>query len=467
MKDDKQFTREEELRISVVNQNGIIRSAKPAHRTTSGSEAVRCEGEVENDLTGVLHQSDSSSQGTPPSNTVPYNCNNEYFKLLRFGVDSLYLSYQGELFPEVKERLTKLKQLAQHPEADQQAQAQYAIAGHIFEVKDRGSSIFPFVIEDSAFRISLSKTSKKTPMAYVKLSSRYLCSITPNEAEIHLRHILSELGILSDYAHVSRIDLCTDFVSHENMESWGREAWITRGKKIDAHAVNEKFTGWSIGLGGKISCRLYNKLIEIHSSGRTDLVPLWKEAGWIEGEPIWRVEFQLMRDVLAEHGLISLDSVLANLNGLWSYASTEWLRLTLPNSDDQTRSRWPIHPLWGYISSIDWETNLNKLSRSFQATRLPEDKRILALGISSMASYMAKYGITDFDEGLDRYLLALHQYLCTCGEFNGLSGEDCLLEKVRLRGREFGTLLNVDVDEQKRLEVEKAARDYRKASEGE
>lgn len=58
-------------------------------------------------------------KGTPPSNTVPYNSNNDnndYFKLLRFGVDSLYLSYQGDLFPEVQERLTKLKQLAQHPE---------------------------------------------------------------------------------------------------------------------------------------------------------------------------------------------------------------------------------------------------------------------------------------------------------------------------------------------------------------
>ncbi len=443
------------------------RTAKPAHRTTSGSEAVRCEGEVERDLTDALHLSESSSQGTSPSNTVPYNCNNEYFRLLRFGVDSLYLSYQGELFPEVKERLAKLKQLAQHPEIDQQAQAQYAIAGHIFEVKDKGSSIFPYVLEDGAFRISLSRTSKKTPMAYVKVSSRYLCSVTPVEAEKHLRQILNELGTLESSAHVSRIDLCADFVSHENMESWGREAWITRGKKIDAHAVNEKFTGWSIGLGGKISCRLYNKLIEIHTSGRTDLIPLWKEAGWQEGEPVWRVEFQLMRDILAEHGLIDLDSTLANLNGLWSYASTEWLRLTLPNPDDQTRSRWPIHPLWGYISSIDWETNLNMLSRSFQATRLPEDKRILALGISSLASFMAKHSITDFDEGLDRYLLALHQHLQTSGEFLGLSAEDFILEKVRLRGKEFNTILNIDEAEQKRLEIARAAKDYRKASEGE
>jgi hypothetical protein len=257
----------------------------------------------------------------------------------------------------VQERLTKLKQLAQHPEAYQQALAQYAIAGHIFEVKDKGSSVFPFVIEDGAFRISLSRASKFTPMAYVKISSMYLSSITPNGAEEELRSILNELGTLTASAHVSRIDLCADFVSHENMESWDREAWVTRGKKIDAHAVEGKFTGWSIGLGGNISCRLYNKLLEIITSGRVDLIPLWEATGRKPEEPVWRVEFQFMREILAQHGIVDLESVLANLNGLWSYATTEWLRLTIPNPDDQTRARWPLHPLWGYLSSVDWETN--------------------------------------------------------------------------------------------------------------
>ncbi len=439
-------------------------STEPTRGATSASEAAWRDGEVEQDLTDALHQSESSSKGTQPSNTVPYNCNSEYFKLLRFRIDSLYLSYQGELLPEVKERLALLKQLAQHSEIDQQAQAQYAIAGHIFEVKDKGSSIFPYVMEDGAFRISLSRTSKKTPMAYVKLSSRYLCSIAPDEAEKHLRHILNELGSLNGHAYVSRIDLCADFVSSENMESWHREAWVTRGKKIDTHAINEAFTGLSIGMGGKVSCRLYNKLLEIHTSGRTDLIPLWKEAGWQEGDPVWRVEFQLMRDVLNEHGLISLDSVLANLNGLWSYASTEWLRLTIPNPDDQTRSRWPIHPLWGYISSIDWEGNGGPLARSFKATRLPDDNRIFSLGASSLASYMAKHGMTDFDEGLDRYVLDLFKYFHERGFFMGLSALEYILEKVRLRAREFNTLLNSSEEEQKRLKINKA--DYQKASDG-
>ncbi len=427
---------------------------------------------------GRTHGEDT--QGTSPSNTVPYNSNSEYFKLLRFGVDSLYLSYQGDLFPEVQERLTKLKLLAQHSEAHQQVMAQYPIGSHIFEVKDKGSSVFPFVIEDGAFRISLSRASKFTPMAYVKMSSRYLSSVTPKAAEEELRRILNELGTLTSSAHVSRIDLCVDFVSHENMESWGREAWVTRGKNITAYAVDEKFTGWSIGLGGNIACRLYNKLLEIITSGRTDLLPLWAATGRKPEEPVWRVEFQFMRELLAQHGIVDLDSVLANLNGLWSYATTEWLRLTLPNPDDHTRSRWPLHPLWGYLSSVDWETSGGPLARSFKATRLPEDDRIFALGASSIASYMAKHAITDYGDGLDRYQYDLYGYLQNKGQFQDLSAENFLLEKVRLRAKEFNTIQNYSEDdlnrmerewkrledERTRLEVDKASAAYRKASKG-
>ncbi|MGA7750780.1 MAG: replication initiation factor, partial [Gallionella sp.] len=369
-------------------------SSLPSSNTTDPTAAERPTDRTNAQRVPVVRELGEGGKGTTRSNTVPYNCNSEYFKLLRFGVDSLYLSYRGDIFPEVQERLTKLKQLAQHPEPYQQAMAQYAIAGHIFEVKDKGSSVFPFVIEDGAFRISLSRASKYTPMAYVKMSSRYLSSITPKGAEEELRSILNELGTLTDSAHVSRIDLCGDFVSRENMESWGREAWVTRGKNITAYAVDEKFTGWSIGLGGNIACRLYNKLLEIITSNRLDLIPLWEATGRKPEEPVWRVEFQIMREVLAQHGIVDLESVLANLNGLWSYATTGWLRLTLPNPDDQTRSRWPLHPLWGYLSSIDWETDGGPLARSFKATRLPEDERIFALGASSIASYMAKHAIT-------------------------------------------------------------------------
>jgi len=412
-------------------------------------------------------------KGTPPSNTVPYNSNNDYFKLLRFGVDSLYLSYQGDLYPDVQDRLLELKKLAQHPEAYQQALAQYPIAGHIFEVKDKGSSLFPYVLEDGAFRIQLSRASKKLPMAYVKLSSRYLSSLTPKDAEIHLREILHELGTLTGLSHVSRIDLFADFVSNENMESWGRDAWVTRGKNVAAYAVDEKFTGWSIGHGGIMSFRLYNKLLEIIESGRTDLLPLWEAAGRSPKEPVWRGEFQFRGEVLAQLGLSDLDVALANLNGLWSYALTEWLRLTLPNHDDQTRSRWPLHPLWGYLSSIDWETDGGVLSRSFKATRLPETKRLLSVAAGALASFMAKNGIEEYGEGIDRFLYELTGFLKDSSGAQVLSAEIFLRDKVRLRAKEFNTILNRSKDDWNQIDnkreqsdIDKAAAEYRRASKG-
>ena len=45
-------------------------------------------------------------------------------------------------------------------------------------------------------------------------------------------------------------------------------------------------------------------------------------------------------------GLVGFHAVMDQLNGLWSYAMTEWLRLCLPNPDDETRSRWPVDSRW-------------------------------------------------------------------------------------------------------------------------
>src|SRR3989338_11271596 len=47
---------------------------------------------------GRTHSEDT--QGTPPTNRVPLKYNPKKTKLLRFGVDSLYLSYPGVLSEE-------------------------------------------------------------------------------------------------------------------------------------------------------------------------------------------------------------------------------------------------------------------------------------------------------------------------------------------------------------------------------
>lgn len=316
-----------------------------------------------------------------PSNTASSNCNSGYFKPLRWGVDSLYLSYPGELSSEMDKELKKLKEIAQSPEPYQRINAQLSLDGHIFEVKDKGAPLFPYILEDNAFRIQVSRSLGKVPLAYVKLSSEYLSHVLPNVAEEALRRVILRLGELPEEANVSRIDLFVDFVSSVDMESWDRHAWVTRAKRIDAHADGD-FSGWSIGLGGIISARLYNKTLEIEKSKKTYLFDLWRAAGWDGKSAVWRLEFELKREVLTQHGLSKLGEVLGNLNGLWSYCTTDWLRLTLPQEEDQTRSRWPIHPLWGYLSSVDWEASGGVLTKRFSNARLPSDDKLFSMGLS-------------------------------------------------------------------------------------
>src|SRR5690606_1413668 len=74
------------------------------------------------------------TKGAPPSNTAPDNCNPEYFQPLRWGIDSLYLSYPGQLLESTEDKLKELKLLAQCRD-DLAALAQYPIQEHCFEVK--------------------------------------------------------------------------------------------------------------------------------------------------------------------------------------------------------------------------------------------------------------------------------------------------------------------------------------------
>jgi hypothetical protein len=382
------------------------------------------------------------STGAPPSNTAPYNCKSNFFQPLRWGVDSLYLSYPGKLSESVEETLSKLKKLAQGKRVDLAAKAQYPIDDHIFEVKDKSSGLFPFTIEDGAFQIRLSgRAAKYVPMAYVKVSSHYLTYKSPEEAETVLRALLNQLGEV-DPPKVSRIDLFADFGSTLNMESWTRDAWVTKASGLSQYAQDSTFTGWLIGAGGALMARLYNKQIEIQKSGKTYLEPMWREAGWDSILPVWRMEFQFKREVLDQLGLGSLPRALSNLNGMWSYAATDWLKLTLPSSSDKTRSRWPVHPMWVALAAIDWTTSGGSLLRSYVPTRAPSKEWVARRALSAIASFGALVGAKDFELALEATADAAFAALSSQSEVNDVGQTQMFAEKVESLRRKYNTAFN-------------------------
>lgn len=407
-------------------------------------------------------------EGAPPSNTAPHSCNEGYLLPLRWGVDSLYLSYAGQLFEPVGKELDELKRQAQSNVAREMALAQYPIGEHLFEVKDKGARLFPFILDDAAFRLQIAKLSKAIPMAYCKVSSGYLAYRRPAEVEAELRALLGQLGDLEGEERTSRIDLFIDFCSSVQMDEWGREAWITRAPRRSSHSVGERFSGWSIGLGGAIGCRLYDKTLEIQSSGKDYLQVLWRETGWDGSQPVWRLEIQFEREILTQFGLGSLATVLNALNGLWSYALTEWLRLTVPNPEDKTRSRWPIHPLWMALASIDWEGDGGPLLRQFPNDRAPSEKYLARQGLAALSSYMALNHVDAYWDGWNALGQRVYDFLTSDAHFEGVHPDEWLREKVRLKGRKFNSLNN----RQEGAEAAQAAKlaqdihDYKRQSDG-
>ncbi len=407
-------------------------------------------------------------QGASPGNTAPHNSNNtlsDGFRLLRLAVDSLYLSYPGDLHPGVLTRLTELKGKAQSPDPIEQSKAQFVARDHIFEVKDKGAGMFPFVLDDNAFRIQFSRPNKKLPMAYVKISAEYLAHKGPRLIQEELEKLLSEFGEITGRNMVSRIDLAADFSSPCIMDSWHRSAWVTRAVEIHSYAKDQEFTGWTIGMGGIIAARLYDKTKEITHSGKSWAERLWLPAGWEPGQQVWRLEFECKRDYLKERGLTSLESVLVNLNGLWSYATTEWLRLTEPNPNDSTRARWPTHPLWIALASVDWETDGGVLLKRFTNARMPDEKRLYGTVFGSLASYMAIHQIDDKNVALDGLLGKMHEHFQAIAVQQGLQVDELLIQRMAARTRLFNS--GVNYQELEEPEESEGAKRYRKESNGE
>ena len=401
---------------------------------------------------------------TSPTNRVSNKYNPEYFKPLRWGVDSLYLSFAGELHPEQEKRLELLKKQAQSEKLEEQAHAQLQVGEHLFEVFDKATGLFAFILEDNCFRIQLSRArAKSLPMAYVKISSAYLTHKAPDLIVNELSRLLGELGVVSFIPSVSRIDLFVDFESNESMESWDRHTWVTRSDKIDQYSVKGLFSGWSIGLGSPMVARFYDKVLEIITSKKDYLIPLWNESGWSGNNRVWRMEFQFNREILRQLDIKSYQDAKHNLNGLWSYATTNWLRLTLPNPDDSNRSRWPLHPLWGYISSVDFETFGGNLSRTFSAQRVPSDQRLFAHALSVLSSFMAREGVTEWGSGLELYCTKLFHYINTRSMNDGATFEEFIGERVAVKAKRFNTILN----KEKASNFQHSVDDYRRLSDGE
>jgi hypothetical protein len=341
----------------------------------------------------------------PPTNRAIATYESVSAHLLRHGVNTAILSFSGSLFPEVETLLEEFKNLAQSPKEEDQLQAVIQVEDHTFEVQDKGSGRFAYVLVNNWFRIQISKsTAKNFPMLYVQVSSDFLAAFSLEKAEEILSILAPNFGEIQEKAKVSRIDLFVDFTSPYQMDSWQPIAWVTKAKKKTRHDFGNHFTGWSIGSGGNINAREYDKSFEIDQKNHKQYLPsLWSEAGRQSDQPVWRLEFEIKREIFKQLNINHVFQLIKIQGLLWHYLTTEWLRLTIPNPLDPNQSRWPIHPLWQVLSSLDWEQPPGPKLKRVRKDRPPLDETLFLNGLGGITSLMALTGIQDLNEGLEMF----------------------------------------------------------------
>jgi hypothetical protein len=450
--------------MSQENSFRVVAGQYVPDATGAALSADRCRA------SGADGESGRPVKGAPPTNRAPGNYNPETFKPLRFGVDSLYLSYPGVLAEDWNRKLGELKELAQSESETQQAFAQVVIGEHLFEVRDRGRGRFSYVLVDNCYHIQASNPNAKSlPLAYVQISSEYLCAVGVEQAEKSLRFIVSTLGLVKEPANVSRVDLYVDFCADIRMDLFNPlEGWVTRTQSIDLHYRQGRFSGWSFGLGGDVSARLYDKTLEIEmKSKKFYLHELWRAAGWDGEQLVWRMEFQVKRDVLVTLGVLKIKHLLEMQRGLWRYFTEDWLRLATPSSTDSNQTRWPNHPLWIDITAaFQAEVEQPKLSR-FSPMRPPQDSHLFINGLAGMTSFMAREGIDDLGEGVGEFLHQAKEFHDARYDVPGFGFERYVEKKVKAKNRRYNSANNRANHPCDTQEVVDAAEVYRKAREGE
>lgn len=389
-----------------------------------------------------------AAAGALASNTAPANCKNTNFQLLRQGIDSLYLSFPGQLHSDKEKELAELKRLAQSADESKKALALINLDDHQFMVSDRGWGKFKYVIEDSYQLIKIaSETAKSLPLATTQVSANWLAMENVPQIVSDTAAIVSELGQLEVKAQVSRADIFVDFVAPYGLHDWNENSWVTRALKKARYCSGNIPTGWTVGAGGDRSARLYDKTEEIKKSGKEYLKTLWMEKGWDGVSPVYRLEFQLKRNALREHDATTSDNLLKRLGVLWEYATQEWLRLTLPSESDNTQTRWPNHPMWEDLSRVEWLGTEFADRKPVVLNGAPSMKTRSRQLLGALSSHMAVETIYDPDQAIDSLWVAAQRHHLLTNLTGDRPLKDWLLDRAGNKARKFGLPYNNAIEQ--------------------
>jgi hypothetical protein len=220
-----------------------------------------------------------------------------------------------------------------------------------------GAPAWKYILRNDCLELKLLPRLHVPMVGSATLQSPYLWSIgKPDEAVEEVEGFLYDLFGAALRLQIGQLDPCIDLVGLRLPSDWER-VFLTSAKLKPAIGPSRKdeyyYRGRELetirfsGHGRPISCRLYNKTLEIkqQSPDKVWFHDVWKQRGWDGKAVVWRVEFSIEREGFNQMNLHDPYAALRNVRRIWAYCTEDWLRMVAPGRG-KNRARWKIDPTW-------------------------------------------------------------------------------------------------------------------------
>jgi hypothetical protein len=379
-----------------------------------------------------------SSVGANPDNMAPTNaingkgCDNKV-QVLSFGIDTLYLSLHGELsdnfliLSEVakedahasptREDLSPLPPFLGH-NLMMQARGGKGRGGYEFLARSddlivkwkrpNGFKVAPMVVEFSSLLLwrlgGGGWNAVDQVVAWVRQLD-WVREVEPTTGEVLPGRCEVRVSIVHQCADVQGwvpklAELGGIVKRADSLDVWGND-----GQKYEEDGLNwrlakgDALATVAAGRSNRLRASVYDKTKELKKSGKDWFRDVWgQNPSYSADLPVWRVEFQYGRDLLHKHRIETLEDLRRHQDQLFRYGLAWFSWRERQATDLDHPQRWPIIPAWVALDKS------RPVSEPLPAARVaaPKLKQLAQMADGVLGTFMAKTGITDPVEALER-----------------------------------------------------------------
>ncbi|MFC1954022.1 hypothetical protein ACFLU7_00490 [Chloroflexota bacterium] len=298
----------------------------------------------------------------------------DYYRPLIAGIDTLEIGYCISSYMLSESEwcaIAEAKESAQLTMYDTGKSMKFR--GYDFTVLRTGSVRYKFILSNNDMQIRIFSDAKSGlyfPELRIAFRSPFLWRHGWKDAVRKTDEWIQSWANVIEIK-ISRIDIMVDFMGQLPILSPELIEVVTRSRKkrefgiYERYAEGKKASGYRFG-ANELICRIYDKTTEIIRSDKKWFETLWERAGWQQGEPVTRVEFQCRRKMIRQMQIETMEDLFSKMPDLWRELSSDWLTIRIIQNDSH-RTRWNISDVWlvvqDAVSRFGYLTGVSRLKQ--------------------------------------------------------------------------------------------------------